>query len=169
MPQQNDLLWPYPSGLPTGQDWTFLHRIFGDLSKKLTWPFVGAAFTGTQALNITAINFTPIAGYDKSSLYRTATDRFYCPQDFNQYLAIGVCGAVWTTTGTNRTNLIWVKTGVNTTHAVTIYSDAATVRTNVPIMEPMNKGDYLTVSTASSGAGTDLTTARAFLVFIPLS
>lgn len=165
---QLSLGWPFPSGLPYGPDWEFLRRIFGDLAKTLSWPLCSGTFTGPAALNINPINFTPTAGFDSSSLYRPATDRIYCPQDFNQYMAVGVCGATWVTVATNRTNLIWNKNTINTVWAQTEYSDAATVRMSVPLFEQMNKGDFLTVSTASSGAGTDLTTAKFVVMFIPL-
>lgn len=166
MGRQVQLGWPNPSGLPSGRDWTFLHRIFDDLSKTLTWPFCQGVAGGPTALNINPINFTPT--FDASSLYRPATDRIYCPQDYTHYVVVGVCGATWVTTGTNRTNLIWNLNGVNTVWAETKYSDAATVRSSVPIFEQMTKGDYLTLSTASSGAGTDLTAAKFTVAFIPL-
>lgn len=167
MTRQSTFLWPFPGGLPGGKDWEFLRRILGDLSKKLTWPLVQLAFTGPAGLNITAINFS--VDSDPSLLYRTATDRIYAPQDYNQYIAIGTCGAIWTTTGTNRTNLIWNRNGVATVWGESRYSDAATVRATAKLFEPMTKGEYLTVSTASSGAGTELENAKALVVFLPVA
>lgn len=159
--------WPFPSGLPAGQDWEFLRRIFADLAKTLSWPLCSGTFAGATALNITAINFTPTPGFDQSALYRPATDRIYCPQDFNQYLCVGAVGATWVSTATNGTNIIWNKNTINTIWASREYSDAATLRQTVPIFEQMNKGDFLTVSTAGA-ATTDLTAAKFTVFFIPL-
>lgn len=168
---QLELVWPYPSGLPSGSDWSFLHRIFGDLSKKLTWPFVEGIKATSTATNIDPIIF-PTITHDASSLYNTSTNSIHTPQGqggYSQWLACGGAAATITTpAGTSRSNLIWRKNNLlNTLWAQTEYSDQATIRLAVPIFEPMNKGDFLTLTCANTGAAT-LTAAKFVLVFIPL-
>lgn len=159
--------WPFPSGLPQGPDWEFLRRAFGDLAKTLSWPFVHLTHTGPTALPQNPWNMTVDNRHDASALFRPATDRIYCPQDFNQYLAVGATGGEFVTTATGTTSLVWRKNTLVTVWATNEYSVAGTLRITVPLIEPMNKGEFLTLS-STGPAGTDANSIKASVFFIPL-
>lgn len=161
-----------------GPDLRPLKDLFGNLQRFLTFPYVGLRFSGTFDLtNVAAVvpmtvksgATAPFVPGDPYSLYRTSTSQIQVPRDFDTWLAIGATGAL-TAGGAASAVFSW-GWRINSTVDVWFSHSSGNVasRATTPLIAPVRKGDTIDLAAASSDATEDLTTAEAWVFFIPLA
>jgi hypothetical protein len=105
---------------------------------------------------------------DPYTLHQGTSTDIQVPQDFDSWMAVGVAGAASDFGGgAGQRRLEWHKNGAATKWRTGQHFSTVGVRLNATLMEPVSKGDVLTVLVVNNSAGTDSFDAVATVFFLP--
>lgn len=172
--------WSRPNDF-NGPDQRPSRDTFMELQRFMTWPYVGLTVSSTFDVTgafapipwtVTTSAAAPFVAGDPFDLYRAATSVVQVPQDFDTWLAIGSCAATFDSVGAvanSLRHLAWRINGVNTNFVHQWSRGVASgCAFTVPFMKAVRTGQTISIAAAASD-GVDITSAEAWLYFLPLA